>query len=135
MYSLLSSHFSRNLNSKLKVSFIALVKIVRKRMSNGTWLLGLVSLGNVLPFFKYTQGESNIFFLPERESDEKNVESFDVLMSALRNQVLAAPRRSGKRGQVSEKDWYRNAIKTFEFIRKSEYITEYLQVARKLRDS
>lgn len=104
-------------------------------MSNGTWLLGLVSLGNVLPFFKYTQGESNIFFLPGRESDEKNVESFDVLMSALRNQVLAAPRRLGKKGQVSEKDWYRNAIKTFEFVRKSEYITEYLQIARKLRDS
>lgn len=96
-------------------------------------LLGLVNLGQVLPLFKYDG--VNLFFLPERQEDECHVESFQVLMLALRDQVLASPRKSGRKGQVSEKDWYRNAIKTFEIIRKSEYITEYLQVARKLRDS
>lgn len=97
---------------------------------------GVVSLENVLPLFRSEENkESNLFFLPEREGDEKNVESFDVLMSALRDQVLATPRRAGKKSQVSEKDWYRNAVKTFEVIRKSDYITEYLQVVRKLRDS
>ncbi|KAI9365211.1 hypothetical protein BD770DRAFT_378036 [Pilaira anomala] len=94
---------------------------------------GLVNLGQVLPLFKYDG--VNLFFLPESQEDECHVESFQVLMLALRDQVLASPRKSGRKGQVSEKDWYRNAIKTFEIIRKSEYITEYLQVARKLRDS
>ncbi|KAI7891567.1 uncharacterized protein EV154DRAFT_507766 [Mucor mucedo] len=90
---------------------------------------GLVSLGNVLPLFKHTG--SNLFFLPQ----DDGVESFDVLVLALRDQVLATPRKSGRKGQVSEKDWYRNAVKTFEIVRKSEYINEYLQVVRKLRDS
>jgi protein SMG9 len=94
-----------------------------------------VNLGNVLPLFKYDKVQSNIFFLPDREDDDMNVESFDVLVSALRDQVLATPRKSGKKGQVSEKDWYRNAVKIFELIRKSDYITEYLQVVRKLRES
>lgn len=97
---------------------------------------GVVSLENVLPLFRSDESkESNLFFLPDREGDEGNVESFDVLMAALRDQVLAAPRRAGKKSQVSEKDWYRNAVKIFEVIRKSDYITEYLQVMRKLRDS
>lgn len=94
-----------------------------------------MNLGNVLPLFKYDKVQSNIFFLPDREDDDMNVESFDVLVSALRDQVLATPRKSGKKGQVSEKDWYRNAVKIFELIRKSDYITEYLQVVRKLRES
>lgn len=89
----------------------------------------MVSLGNVLPLFK--NNGSNLFFLPK----DDGVESFDVLMSSLRDQVLATPRKLGRKGQVSEKDWYRNAVKTFELVRKSEYITEYLQVVRKLRDS
>lgn len=87
----------------------------------------------MLPLFKYNG--SNLFFLPESQNDDTNVESFDVLVSTLRDQVLATPRKSGRKGQVSEKDWYRNAVKTFELVRKSDYITEYLQVVRKLRDS
>ncbi|KAI8050688.1 hypothetical protein BDF21DRAFT_432392 [Thamnidium elegans] len=93
---------------------------------------GLVNLGDVLPLFQY-QG-SNLFFLSEIQDQDTNIESFPILMSALRDQVLATPRKSGRKGQVSEKDWYRNAVKTFENIRKSEYINEYLQVVRKLRD-
>lgn len=93
-------------------------------------------MDHVLPLFQYENGAgSNLFFLPDKDGDENNVESFDVLVSALRDQVLATPRRAGKKSQVSEKDWYRNAIKIFDVIRKSDYITEYLQVVRKLRDS
>ncbi|KAI9260373.1 hypothetical protein EDC94DRAFT_610947 [Helicostylum pulchrum] len=95
---------------------------------------GLVNLGDVLPLFQYNQASSNLFFLPDTQEDSTSIESFPVLMSALRDQVLATPRKSGRKGQVSEKDWYRNAVKTFEKIRKSEYINEYLQVVRKLRD-
>ncbi|GAA5809712.1 hypothetical protein MFLAVUS_003125 [Mucor flavus] len=93
---------------------------------------GLVNLGDVLPSFQYQGG--NLFFLSDIQDGDVNIESFPVLMSALRDQVLATPRKSGRKGQVSEKDWYRNAVKTFENIRKSEYINEYLQVVRKLRD-
>lgn len=94
--------------------------------------LGLVNMGNVLPLYKYNQAK-NLFFLPDQ--NEESVESFNVLVSALRDQVLACPRRPGRKGQVSEKDWYRNTIKIYELVRKSEYISEYLQVASKLRDS
>ncbi|KAI8078232.1 uncharacterized protein B0P05DRAFT_579494 [Gilbertella persicaria] len=95
---------------------------------------GLVGLSDVLPLFKSSQHHANAFFLPDW-SEKTQVESFDTLISALRDQVFAAPRRAGKKGQVSEKDWYRNAIKTFELVRKSDYISDYLQVVRKLRDA
>ncbi|OAD08373.1 hypothetical protein MUCCIDRAFT_158586 [Mucor lusitanicus CBS 277.49] len=93
---------------------------------------GLVSLGDVLPLYKTGQAsEANLFFLPQQD----DIDSLHDLVSALRDQVIAGPRRPGKKGQVSEKDWFRNAIKTYEVVRKSEYIMEYLQVVRKLRDA
>ncbi|CEP17634.1 hypothetical protein [Parasitella parasitica] len=93
---------------------------------------GLVSLGDVLPLYKTDQNEEpNLFFLPQQD----DIDSLQDLISALRDQVVAGPRRPGKKGQVSEKDWFRNAMKTYEVVRKSEYIMEYLQVVRKLRDS
>ena len=94
--------------------------------------VGLVSLGDVLPLYKTDQdNEANLFFLPQQDG----IDSLRDLLSALRDQVIAGPRRQGKKGQVSEKDWFRNAMKTYEIVRKSEYIMEYLQVVRKLRDS
>lgn len=94
-----------------------------------------MDLGRVLLFFKIDRKSvSNLFFLPDQNIDH-SFESFDVLVAALRDQVIASPRRPGKKGQVSEKDWYRNAVKTFDIIRKSDYISEYLQIVRKLRDS
>ncbi|KAK4510329.1 uncharacterized protein ATC70_004759 [Mucor velutinosus] len=93
---------------------------------------GLVSLGDVLPLYKTNQeNEANLFFLPQQD----DIDSLQDLVSALRDQVIAGPRRPGKKGQVSEKDWFKNAIKTFEVVRKSDYIMEYLQVVRKLRDT
>ncbi|KAI7898181.1 uncharacterized protein BX663DRAFT_533508 [Cokeromyces recurvatus] len=94
---------------------------------------GLLSLGNVLASFKYSSNESNLFLLPLKGDEQ--IESFDVLVAALRDQILAGPRRPGKKGQLSEKEWYYNALKTFELIRKSDYIHEYLQIVRKLRDT
>jgi hypothetical protein len=63
---------------------------------------GLISLGTVLPSFQYEDGQ-NLFFLTDMEDDK--VESFQVLMSGLRDQVIAAPRRATKKGQISEKEW------------------------------
>ncbi|KAI8881360.1 hypothetical protein K501DRAFT_324544 [Backusella circina FSU 941] len=93
---------------------------------------GLISLGTVLPSFQY-EGGHNLFFLTDMEDNE--VESFQVLVSGLRDQVIAAPRRASKKGQISEKEWFRHAIKTFELLHKSDHITDYLHFVRKLRDS
>ncbi|KAI9473676.1 MAG: hypothetical protein EXX96DRAFT_578899 [Benjaminiella poitrasii] len=93
----------------------------------------LLSLGNILPSFKYDRDESNLFFLPMKGDEQ--VESFHVLMDVLRDQVLAGPRRPGRKGQLSEKEWYYNALKLFELVRKSDYINDYLQIVRKLRDT
>ncbi|KAI8974737.1 hypothetical protein BDB01DRAFT_806294 [Pilobolus umbonatus] len=92
---------------------------------------GLISLSEVLLLFKRTH-PVNLFFLPDQQ--DKSIESFEVLVHALRDQVLAIPRKTGRRGQVSEKDWFRNAIKIHELIHKSDYITEYLHMVKKLRD-
>ncbi|KAL9550239.1 hypothetical protein MBANPS3_004824 [Mucor bainieri] len=89
---------------------------------------GLVSLGDILPLYKTSQAnETNLFFLPQQD----DIDSLQDLVSALRDQVLAGPRRPGKKGQVSEKDWFRNAIKTYDVVRKSDYINEYLQVVQR----
>ncbi|GAN01136.1 protein SMG9-like [Mucor ambiguus] len=89
---------------------------------------GLVSMGDVLPLYKTSQeNEANLFFLPQQD----DIDSLEDLVSALRDQVIAGPRRPGKKGQVSEKDWFRNAIKTYEVVRKSDYIMEYLQVVQR----
>ncbi|CDH53769.1 protein smg9 [Lichtheimia corymbifera JMRC:FSU:9682] len=113
---------------------------------------GLVSFSNVLPAFKLSHRgpEQNLFLLPYDPNHEQpstrdppkdiwnvyddglcGVESFQTLVSGLREQISAAPRRLGKKGQVSEKDWYKNAIKLYELVRKSEYISDYIRVAMK----
>ncbi|KAI9313546.1 hypothetical protein BX666DRAFT_704632 [Dichotomocladium elegans] len=87
---------------------------------------GLVSLGRVLPAYKMSSNgdEQNIFLLPYAPNESQQlpghppkdiwniyndspsgVESFETLIKGLREQVSAAPRRPGKKGQVSEKDW------------------------------
>ena len=76
----------------------------------------------VLPAFEGAEYSQNLFFLPyspnnpipeKQQHDIWNVydksasgiESFDILMQALREQVIGAPRRPGKKGQISEKEW------------------------------
>lgn len=83
------------------------------------------------------RNDTNVFLLPDLSSDltERYIEPFSHYTSALRDQVVCAPRKPGKRGQVSEKDWFRNSMKTFELVHKSDYINGYLQTVRKLRDS
>ncbi|KAI8975209.1 hypothetical protein BDF20DRAFT_906652 [Mycotypha africana] len=95
---------------------------------------GLVSLGNSVPYFEMDDIEEvNLFFLPDQKDEV--IDKFDSVIQSLRDQVFAAPRRPGKKGQVSEKDWYRNTVKIFEIVRKSEYIQEYINVLCKIRDS
>ncbi|KAI9255788.1 hypothetical protein BDA99DRAFT_517622 [Phascolomyces articulosus] len=109
---------------------------------------GLVSLEKVLPAFEGVEHSQNVFFLPYSPNDSmprqqqdiwnvndrsvSGIESFETLMQALREQVIGAPRRPGKKGQVSEKDWYKNAIKIHELIRKSEYIADYVKTVMKM---
>ncbi|KAI7859869.1 hypothetical protein BDC45DRAFT_431786, partial [Circinella umbellata] len=110
---------------------------------------GLVSLGKVLPAFKEAEYAQNLFFLPyspdnpvhEKQRNDiwnvynksaSGIESFDTLMQSFREQVIGAHRRPGKKGQISEKEWYRNAIKIYELIRKSEYIADYVKTAVKM---
>lgn len=80
----------------------------------------------MLPAFKLppNEPEQNLFLLPYDPNHEQasprdlpkdiwnvyddalcGVESFQTLVSGLSDQVSAAPRRLGKKGQVSEKDW------------------------------
>ncbi|KAI7865900.1 hypothetical protein BDF14DRAFT_1819129 [Spinellus fusiger] len=94
---------------------------------------GLVSLGHTLPFFELSD-PCNLYYLPQIHPTS-SIESFEVLVTALRDQMMAAPRRSGKRGQLSEKEWFRNAVKTYELIRKSEPMVEYAKLLKKLRES
>ncbi|KAI9301666.1 hypothetical protein BJ944DRAFT_207280 [Cunninghamella echinulata] len=109
---------------------------------------GIGSLGNILPAYMNKDDNIkdmlNLYFLPYNqninssnnnvENDENKVESFYDIVSNLRNHVMSAPRKPGKKGQVSEKEWFKNTVKLYELVHKSEYISEYLKVVRKLRD-
>ncbi|KAI8100059.1 uncharacterized protein BX664DRAFT_382500 [Halteromyces radiatus] len=104
---------------------------------------GIGSLGKILPGYQ-EQGDGeenlNLYFLPFSKhlctsSDKDNVdETFQMVITSMRDQIMAAPRRPGKKGQVSEKEWFRNAVKIYELTRNSEYIADYIKTLRKLRD-
>ncbi|ORZ00194.1 hypothetical protein BCR43DRAFT_132176 [Syncephalastrum racemosum] len=101
---------------------------------------GLVALSADLPSFVLPWEEYNVYFLPYIQQGDNpskpglayGVETFDVLAENLWNQVTTAPRRGGKKGQVSEKDWFRNAMKLHELTRKSGFIADYIKMAKKL---
>ncbi|CAG8519811.1 10800_t:CDS:2 [Paraglomus brasilianum] len=61
-------------------------------------------------------------------------DSFISFAESLRNQVFGLPKREGKKGQVSEKDWFRSAVRAWELVRKSEFISEYTRLAQRLKD-
>ncbi|CAO3677308.1 unnamed protein product [Umbelopsis vinacea] len=100
---------------------------------------GLISFSNALPRFKKYVNLPNLFLLPYTMQNKNNVEEdglecFDDLVRHLRNQVFAATRKSGKRGQISERDWFRNAVKTYDLILKSELVSEYLKTLRRIKN-
>ncbi|KAH8554431.1 hypothetical protein BGW37DRAFT_484814 [Umbelopsis sp. PMI_123] len=103
---------------------------------------GLISFSNALPRFSKDAGLPNLFLLPyswrykrgERDNTVDDFESMDDLLRHLRNQVFAATRKSGKRGQISERDWFRNAVKTYDLILRSELVAEYLKTLRRIKN-
>ncbi|KAI8577783.1 hypothetical protein K450DRAFT_249978 [Umbelopsis ramanniana AG] len=103
---------------------------------------GLISFSNALPRFNKDTELPNLFLLPyswhykhsEKVEAAEELESMDDLLRHLRNQVFAATRKSGKRGQISERDWFRNAVKTYDLILKSELVAEYLKTLRRIKN-
>ncbi|KAG2173395.1 hypothetical protein INT44_008747 [Umbelopsis vinacea] len=109
---------------------------------------GLISFSNALPRFSKDTNLPNLFLLPyswhykhsEKEEVAEELESMHDLLRHLRNQVFAATRKSGKRGQISERDWhysphrFRNAVKTYDLILKSELVAEYLKTLRRIKN-
>ncbi|KAI8072703.1 hypothetical protein BC940DRAFT_232810, partial [Gongronella butleri] len=97
---------------------------------------GIGSLGSVLPGFHDTRADAppelNLFFLPCK--GDTQLASYDVLVRAVRDRVVAAPRRRGKKNHLSEKEWFKNAVKLYELVLQSDYILEYSKTLRKLRD-
>ncbi|CAG8511984.1 5566_t:CDS:2 [Dentiscutata heterogama] len=61
-------------------------------------------------------------------------DTFIVLAESLRNQIFQLPKKAGKKGQVSEKEWFRSSMRIWDIVRKSEFITEYGKLAAKLRE-
>ncbi|RIB16618.1 hypothetical protein C2G38_1969977, partial [Gigaspora rosea] len=61
-------------------------------------------------------------------------DTFNVLAESMRNQIFQLPKKAGKKGQVSEKEWFRSSMRIWDIIRKSEFITEYGKLAAKLRE-
>ncbi|GAB5588189.1 hypothetical protein Unana1_03089 [Umbelopsis nana] len=98
--------------------------------------IGLISFSNALPRFKRYANLPNLFLLPfqSKNKEDDGLESLQDLMRHLRNQVFAATRKSGKRGQISEREWFRNAVKTYDLILKSDLVSEYLKTLRRIKN-
>ncbi|ORX44592.1 hypothetical protein DM01DRAFT_1340349 [Hesseltinella vesiculosa] len=96
---------------------------------------GTGSLASVLPGFNTAEAvvsPLNLYFLPWKHQTQ--MESFEVLVQSLRDMVMAAPRRRGRKNHLSEKEWFKNAVKVYDMVRRSEYIRDYTKSIRKLRD-
>ncbi|CAG8571860.1 3982_t:CDS:1 [Ambispora gerdemannii] len=114
-------------------------------------IFNTISLAKILPIYKprsksKQQKLPNFYMLPfepnpYRPKSEGYTlkylaapDNFATLAIELRNQVFELPKKSGKKGQVSEREWLRNAVKTWEIVRKSDFIAEYGKLAQKLRE-
>ncbi|CAI2164524.1 12971_t:CDS:2 [Funneliformis geosporum] len=111
-------------------------------------IFGTVSLAKTLTTYKRSDDHPmpNLFLLPFENqpinikgkgiaSNHLNVpDTFLVLAESMRNQIFELPKKSGKKGQVSEKEWFRSAMKAWDLVRKSEFITDYVKFSHKLRD-
>ncbi|CAO3590408.1 unnamed protein product [Absidia cylindrospora] len=80
---------------------------------------GIGSLGKILPAYKQNNNDRdnlNLYFLPYNSQLVSSstiptgqvdwTESFELLVTNLRDHIMAAPRRAGKKGQISEREWY-----------------------------
>ncbi|CAG8438814.1 16937_t:CDS:2 [Funneliformis mosseae] len=111
-------------------------------------IFGTVSLAKTLTTYKRSDDHPmpNLFLLPFENqpinvkgkgmaSNHLNVpDTFLVLAESMRDQIFELPKKIGKKGQVSEKEWFRSAMKAWDLVRKSEFITDYVKFSHKLRD-
>ncbi|RIA90230.1 hypothetical protein C1645_693720, partial [Glomus cerebriforme] len=111
-------------------------------------IFGTVSLAKTLTMYKrsYDHPMPNLFLLPFESqplhpkgkgigSNYPNApDTFLVFAESMRNQIFELPKKSGKKGQISEKEWFKNAIKAWDLVRKSEFIIDYVKFSHKLRD-
>ncbi|ESO94857.1 hypothetical protein LOTGIDRAFT_117877, partial [Lottia gigantea] len=103
---------------------------------------GSVSLANsgLLPGInpRSVETDINLFLLPtmeyykaEQESilnylpDYRGFPSFNSLIKSLRNQILSIPRSPLTHANLTEKNWFHYAARTWEAVRKSQLLADY----------
>ncbi|GBB95985.1 hypothetical protein RclHR1_02660006 [Rhizophagus clarus] len=112
------------------------------KMFQGTKLkiFGTVSLAKTFTMYKRSDEYlmPNLFFLPFESqplhSKGKGIgskypnatDTFLVFAESMRNQIFELPKKSGKKGQISEKEWFKSAMKAWDLVRKSEFIIDYI---------
>ncbi|CAG8731827.1 8706_t:CDS:2, partial [Cetraspora pellucida] len=110
--------------------------------------IGTVSMTKSLTMYKYPDNRRlpNVFLLPYENQPLRPKgeyigftylnapDTFIVLTESLRNQIFQLPKKAGKKGQVSEKEWFRSSMRIWDIVRKSEFINEYGKLAAKLRE-
>nr|CAG8439612.1 11503_t:CDS:10 [Entrophospora candida] len=105
-------------------------------------IFGTLSLSKTLTMYKSLEDRSspNLFLLPYENKIFGRLnylsapETFSVLTESLKNQIFELPKRNGKKGQVSEREWFRSAFKVWDIVRKSDFLTDYGKLAQKLRE-
>jgi len=109
-------------------------------------IFGTVSLAKTLTMYKRSDDHPmpNLFLLPfeSQPLHPKGIgsrypnapDTFLVFAESMRNQIFELPKKSGKKGQISEKEWFRSAMKAWDLVRKSEFIIDYVKFSHKLRD-
>ncbi|CAJ0901790.1 21078_t:CDS:10 [Entrophospora sp. SA101] len=108
----------------------------------GRCLKRTLSLSKTLTMYKSLEDRSspNLFLLPYENKIFGRLnylsapETFSVLTESLKNQIFELPKRNGKKGQVSEREWFRSAFKVWDIVRKSDFLTDYGKLAQKLRE-
>ncbi|XP_050406427.1 nonsense-mediated mRNA decay factor SMG9 [Patella vulgata] len=77
----------------------------------------------ILPTMEYYKNEQDsiLSFLPEY----RGYPSFNSLIKCLRNQLFSIPRTPLTHANLSEKNWFHYAARTWESVRKSQLLADY----------
>ncbi|CAG8560003.1 9234_t:CDS:2 [Diversispora eburnea] len=111
-------------------------------------IFGSISMSKSFSMFKHESDlpSPNLFLLPyenqplrlKQESVGLNYlnapDTFFVMAESLRNQIFQLPKRAGKKGQVSEKEWFKSSMKIWDMVRKSEFLSEYGKLSQKVKE-
>ncbi|KAL1933600.1 hypothetical protein VTP01DRAFT_7690 [Rhizomucor pusillus] len=98
----------------------------------------LVGRASILPWHSATNPleRQNVFLLPRRDAkDEVLAFEFDTFINELYKDIVTASRKPGKLGQISERDWFRNASKYLDSVQKADHIASYIRILRKIAES